>query len=100
MWDLSFPTRDQASTPCAGRQSLNHRTTREVSTSASQGMLSYHVAFCLWLPECPFKWFKPVGLELYTKWRSVRLCDSLNVGQMLDLRDQPVSDHQRCTLRR
>ena len=29
-WDLSFPTRDGAHTPCIGRQSLNHCTTREV----------------------------------------------------------------------
>ena len=30
MWDLSSPTRDQTHTSCIGRQSLNHRTTREV----------------------------------------------------------------------
>ena len=31
MWDLNSPTRDQTYTPCIGRQSLNHWTTREVS---------------------------------------------------------------------
>ena len=31
-WDLSLPTRDQTHTPCIGRQSLNHWTTREVPT--------------------------------------------------------------------
>ena len=30
MWDLSSPTRDQTHTPCIGRQSLHHWTTREV----------------------------------------------------------------------
>ena len=30
MWDLSSPTRDRTCTPCSGRQSLNHWTTREV----------------------------------------------------------------------
>ena len=30
MWDLNSPTRDQTYTPCTGRQSLNHWTTREV----------------------------------------------------------------------
>ena len=29
MWDFSSPARDQAHTPCIGRQSLNHWTTRE-----------------------------------------------------------------------
>ena len=31
MWDLSFPTMHQSCTPCTGRWSLNHCTTREVS---------------------------------------------------------------------
>ena len=30
MWDLSSLTRDQTCTPCIGRRSLNHWTTREV----------------------------------------------------------------------
>ena len=30
MWDLGSPTRDRTCTPCTGRQSLNHWTTREV----------------------------------------------------------------------
>ena len=30
MWDLSSLTRDRTRTPCIGRQSLNHWTTREV----------------------------------------------------------------------
>ena len=30
MWDLSSPTRDQTLTPCIGRPSLNHWTTREI----------------------------------------------------------------------
>ena len=30
MWDLSSPTRDQTRTPCIGRRSLNHWTTKEV----------------------------------------------------------------------
>ena len=30
MWDLSSPTRDRTHTPCMGRRSLNHWTTREV----------------------------------------------------------------------
>ena len=30
MWDLSPPTRDRTLTPCIGKQSLNHWTTREV----------------------------------------------------------------------
>lgn len=30
MWDLSSPAKDQTHTFCIGRQSLNHRTTREV----------------------------------------------------------------------
>ena len=29
-WDLSSPTRDRTCTPCSGRLSLNHWTTREV----------------------------------------------------------------------
>ena len=32
MWHLSSLTRDQTDTPCIGRQSLNHWTTREVPT--------------------------------------------------------------------
>ena len=34
MWDLSSPPRDQTRTPCIGRQSLTHWTTREVPLSA------------------------------------------------------------------
>ena len=34
MWDLSSPTRNWTCTPCTGRQSLNHWTTREVPLSA------------------------------------------------------------------
>ena len=30
MWDLSSQTRDGTRTPCNGRRSLNHWTTREV----------------------------------------------------------------------
>ena len=30
IWDLSSQTRDQTCTPCVGRQSFNHWTTREV----------------------------------------------------------------------
>ena len=30
LYDLSFPTRDHAHTPCIGRRSLNHWTTRDV----------------------------------------------------------------------
>ena len=30
MWDLSSLTRDRTHTPCIGRRSLNHWTTREV----------------------------------------------------------------------
>ena len=30
MWELSCPARDEAHTPCIGRQSLNHWTTRKV----------------------------------------------------------------------
>ena len=30
MWDLSSPTRDRTHTPCTGRQSFNHWTTRDV----------------------------------------------------------------------
>ena len=30
MWDLSSLIRDQTHTPCSGRRSLNHWTTREV----------------------------------------------------------------------
>ena len=30
VWDLSFLTRDRTCTPCTGKQSLNHWTTREV----------------------------------------------------------------------
>ena len=30
MWDLSSLTRDQTSTPCNGRQNLNHWIIREV----------------------------------------------------------------------
>ena len=33
MWDLSFLTRYWTHTPCIGRQSLNHWTTREVAAS-------------------------------------------------------------------
>ena len=29
MWDLRFPTGDRTHTPCVGRQSLNHWTTKE-----------------------------------------------------------------------
>ena len=50
MWDSSCPTRDQACTPCIGRQSLNHWTTKEVPStrllpwlSTSEGFLNgYH----------------------------------------------------------
>ena len=34
MWDLSSPTRDWTCTPCAGSQSPNHGTTREVPVLA------------------------------------------------------------------
>ena len=34
MWDLSSPTRDWILTPCIGRQSLNHWTTREVPSDS------------------------------------------------------------------
>ena len=48
MWDLSSPTRDRTHTPCIGRQSLNHRTTREVPK------------FFLYVPtSCLFKDFTP-----------------------------------------
>ena len=30
MWDLSSPSRGRTLTPCIGRRSLNHWTTREV----------------------------------------------------------------------
>ena len=30
LWDLNSPTRDRTLTPCIGRQSLNHWTTREI----------------------------------------------------------------------
>ena len=30
MWDLSFPIRDRTCTPCIGKWSLNHWTTREI----------------------------------------------------------------------
>ena len=30
MWDLSSPIKDRTHTPCIGRRSLNHWTTREV----------------------------------------------------------------------
>ena len=33
MWDLSFSTRDQTHTPCIGRWSFNHWTSREVPGS-------------------------------------------------------------------
>ena len=33
-WDLSYPTRDRTHSPGIGRLILNHRTTREVPTSA------------------------------------------------------------------
>ena len=33
MWDHSSLTRDRTSTPCIGRQSLNHWTTREVPSN-------------------------------------------------------------------
>ena len=39
MWDLSFPTRDQACASYIGRQSLNHWTTRKVPP------LTLHIAF-------------------------------------------------------
>ena len=32
MWGLSSPTRGQTHTSCPGRQSLNHQTTREISS--------------------------------------------------------------------
>ena len=35
MWDLSSPTRDRTHTPCIGRQSFNHWTTREVPGTLS-----------------------------------------------------------------
>jgi len=35
MWDLSSPTRDWTCTPCSGRLSLNHWTTREVPDSTA-----------------------------------------------------------------
>ena len=36
MWDLCSPSRDQTHTPCAGRWSLNHWTTREVPPQSIQ----------------------------------------------------------------
>ena len=35
MWDLGFPAKDQTHTPCIGRWSLNHWTTREVPVKIS-----------------------------------------------------------------
>ena len=35
VWDLSYPTRNETCTPCIGRQSLNHKTIRDVSSTYS-----------------------------------------------------------------
>ena len=48
MWDLSFLTRGQTHTPCIGRQSLTHWTTKEVPRNTfSMSIFSYifHI-FC------------------------------------------------------
>ena len=92
MWDPSFLISDLTHVLCSGSRVLTTRPPGKSQccltfcqfycieripgkspsrTEASQGMLSYHLAFCLWLPERPFKRFKPVGLELCTKWYSV-----------------------------
>ena len=35
VWDLSYLTRNETCTPCIGRQSLNHQTNRDVSSTYS-----------------------------------------------------------------
>ena len=44
MWNLSSPTKDQTCTPCIGRGSLNHWTTREVPapSSAVEQLIEQH----------------------------------------------------------
>ena len=49
MWDLSSPTRDQTHTPCIGRQSLNHRTAREVPRNPFFYFLFFIFYFFLFL---------------------------------------------------
>ena len=69
MWNLISPTRDQIHTPCIGRRSLNHWTSKEVpvlpslaplSTSLKPAMVSpifltLHPFDTLLAPSCHFK---------------------------------------------
>ena len=46
-WDLSFLTRDRISSPCIGRQSLNHWTTSKVPYETPKGrILMCEVKLC------------------------------------------------------
>ena len=68
MRDLSSPTRDRTLTPCIGRRSLNHWTTREAPVRAKvlnfdevQFITFFFYELCFW---CQVKQFLDIGLPL------------------------------------
>ena len=60
MWDLSSLTRDPTHTPCIGRQSLNHWTTREVPVCFCLFNWSIVDLQCCVNFYCTAKWFSYV----------------------------------------
>ena len=52
MWDLRSPTRDWTRTPCIGRQSLNHWTTREVLILVTNTTPITCKIFLVWTINC------------------------------------------------
>ena len=81
MWDLNSPTQDGTRTPCAGRQSLNHWTTREVPGKGflllkrhQQGRNSYFSALDgrVWCLEWPYPSCHHKGASLGYKDRRLQ----------------------------
>ena len=65
IWDLSSQTRDQTHTPCIGRQSLNHWTTREVLQG---GAVFIDIKPCSLIPA---QW-------KYSKSKAIAFCNNYN----------------------
>ena len=89
MWDLSSLTRDQTRTPCIGRWSLNHWTTREVPSSHSynhihvlrENVLTIYILLSLSLALSPPPPPPPPTLD-HTLWRKPAACHEQPYGEV------------------
>ena len=78
MWDLSSLTRERTHTPCIGRQSLNHRTTRDIpgKLSLKEGHPT-HQGGLLRDPSDKSKlWVKRELTIISTTWKITRIKES------------------------